>query len=219
MDTKYQKFIQIMSDYCRGYLEDTGGYNYRLGHHLRVADTLYRICISQELPGIQEKIVVIAGLFHDTGRVYLLRAHKNQNLQYNKEELALQEIHEKMSQRVVVDLLSNKLNREEINLVNKVIGNEPFSDNWSLEKKALYDADCLDELGVNNLFRMFTYSVVAKRDIYGTIKYWFEIDRDKKIQKAKTLFTNFARKEAFRRIRLQDNLMRELENSGFKCTF
>lgn len=216
MNTKYQKFIQIMSDYCSGYLEDTGGYNYRLGHQLRVADTLHRICMSQELLGIQEKIVVIAGLFHDVGRIYLLRVHKNKNLQYNKKELALQNKHEEMSQLAVVDLLSNKLNGEEINLINKVIENKPYSDNWSLEKKALYDADCLDELGVNNLFRMFTYSVVAKRDIYNTIKYWFEVDRDKKIQKAKTLFTNFARKEAVRRIRLQDKLMKELENSGFK---
>lgn len=212
---KYQKFVKIMTGYCQGFNEETGGGNYRLAHQLRVAENAYRICLSGEIPNVDEKIVVIAGLLHDVGRVAILKQNGSKTLIYNNDELKKQEAHEVVGQETIKSLLKNELTDKEIDLVCEAIIKVDSHNTRSSNNKVLYDADTLDELGTLNIFRMFTYSGITNRSLQETLKYWFEVDREKKLSKISLFFTKFAKKEAKRRINLQDKVMIELQNSGY----
>lgn len=213
---KYQKYIEIMSQYCDGYDEETGGHNYRLYHQLRAAYAGYRICKSNEFPEANEKIVVIGGLFHDVGRIAVLKENNTTTLKFDRAELDKQKGHENVSKKVLTELLKDELTEEEINLVCKAIDKPESHEDRTLENKILYDADYLDELGSLNLFRMFTYSGISKRSLVDTVNYWFETDRDVKLSKLEKCFSDFAKNEGKRRIELQDLIMNELKNDGFQ---
>ena len=211
---KYQKFIDIMIGYCDGFDEETGGHNYRLHHQLRVAESVYRICRSGELKNVDEKIAVIAGLFHDVGRIHILKNNNTKTLKFERKELDKHRGHLEVSKTVALDLLKNEFSQAEL---TKLCDAMTEGDNPSKtpESKILHDADFIDELGVLNLFRMFSYSGIINRSMGETVRYWFNIDRAVKLSKMEKCFTKFARKEAKRRIQLQDKIMHELENNGF----
>src|SRR3989344_2120167 len=213
---KYQKVIEIMTKYCDGYDEETGGHNYRLYHQLRVAETGYRICQSEEVKEANEKIVVIGGLFHDIGRIAILKENNTKTLKYEQLELDKQKGHEEASKIVLTELLAEELSLPEIEEVCLAIHKPEDHFDRTSENKILFDADFLDELGALNLFRMFTYSGITKRSLKDTLYYWFDTDRDLKLAKTDKCFTNFAKSEAKRRIDLQDQITKELKNGGFK---
>lgn len=216
LGNNYQKFINIMKNYCEGYHEETGGKNYRLHHQIRVAEAVYRIYSSGELKMVNEKIAVIGGLFHDIGRIAILKKNNSNILKFNPDDLLKQEIHEEVSRVVIKDLLGGEITKTEIDQI--CISLELPEDNSKIsdEQKVIYDADALDELGALNLFRMFVYSGISNRDLHETARYWFDVDRNKKIAKVQTLFTAFAKKEAIRRIHLQDKVIKQLMNFGFQ---
>lgn len=213
---KYSKFIEIMVGYCDGFDEETGGHNYRLYHQLRVADAAYQIFKSGEFADANEKIVVIGGLFHDIGRIYILKQNDSKTLKFDRKELDKQKGHEELSKQVISEILKNDLTTQEIEKVCSAIDRSSDHYNRTAENKILYDADFLDELGVLNLFRMFTYSGTRGRTIEETVKYWFEVDKKLKMSKIDKCFTNYAKDEALRRIALQDKIMLELQNGGFE---
>lgn len=212
---KYRPFIDIMTRYCEGYDEETGGSNYRLHHQTRVARNAYIILQSYPNKKVREKIVVIGGLFHDIGRIYLLKSNNKKTLRFANQELQSQKGHEDLSKQVIQELLHELLNVEDVNQVCEAINRPKQHQKRTLENKFLYDADFLDELGTLNIFRMFTYSGIMNRSLPDTIKYWFYVDRKSKLDKLNKCFTDFAKKEGMRRILLQDKIMHELNSSGF----
>lgn len=213
---KYQRFISLMINYCQGFDEETGGKDYRLYHQLRVACVAYRLSRQYKANKVNEKIVVIGGLFHDVGRIHILKQNNSKVLRFKRKELDKHKQHDKLSKKVLSGLLKEELTNKEIGQVNEAINKSLEHHLRSIENKILYDADFLDELGVLNLFRMFTYSGIINRSISDTVDYWFNTDREIKISKIEKCFTDVAKKEAKRRVLLQDRIMMELKNNGFK---
>lgn len=204
-----------MKTYCDGFDEETGGHNYRLLHQLRVAYTAYQIAKEGEFSDVNEKILIIGGLFHDIGRIYLLKENNSKILKFHRSELDKQKDHVGVGKLILTELLKNELTMDEIDRVCNAIHKPNDHQDRTTENKILYDADFLDELGVLNLFRMFTYSGIIGRSIVDTMNYWFHTDKEVKLSKIEKCFTEFTKLEAKRRINLQDKIMRELQNNGF----
>ncbi|MCL4367100.1 HD domain-containing protein [Patescibacteria group bacterium] len=212
---RYNDYIKIMRNYCQGFDEQAGGKNYRLYHQLRVAEAALKILKSGELSEASEKIVVLASLFHDIGKIAILKENNTNIFMYDEESMAKQKEHEAVGQKVLAELLSGLLTTQEITQIQQAIDSNVSDQERTPESKILSDADYLDELGVLNVYRMVTFAQFAHRDIQDTIRYWFEVDRTAKLAKVKNCYTPLAKREAQRRIKLQDRIMREMQNSGF----
>lgn len=199
---KYTKFVQIMKNYCRGYDEETGGKNYRMYHQLRVAQTVYWLDPTAHH-------AIIAALFHDVGRIAILKKNSKKILMYaDKEE---QRDHEFTSVEVITEILKDLLTIEEFDIVGNIILGADSPDT-----KVFQDADNLDELGAQGIGRLFAYSEHIGRDLEDTVDYWFNTDRLKKLDKVPDYHSAVASKEALRRINLQDDLLDQLRNAGFE---
>lgn len=86
-----------------------------------------------------------------------------------------------------------------------------ISGDGSPESKLLQDADNLDEVGLINIWKMFTYSGLNKVSIKDTADYYFKAERQRQLKKIKSEI-NFpeAKKIGIERLQKTDEFLRAL---------
>ena len=172
--------VEILKSLFGDSYEQAGGQGHRFFHSIRVA----RNCLELQeklLEKISHKnILVVAALFHDIGKVS--RVESEGYLDGSQEADVLKGKHD--SFQTVLPLLrqyiGEKYSIKELELMSNYI-----SGNDSKESQLLQDADNLDEVGLVNVWKMFTYGGLNKVSIEDTIEYYLEEDRDRLIKKIK----------------------------------
>lgn len=173
--------VRILKSLFENTYEQAGGRGHRFFHSLRVAG----ICLElqQKLLGKSrnEKFLVLAALFHDIGKAPRVEAggrldgRLKADMFYGRHNII----------QVVYPLLyhhlSSKYPPKKLALVSAYI-----SGNGSLESQLLQDADNLDEMGLVNIWKMFTYSGLNKVSIIDTVDYYFKEDRPRLIEKIRS---------------------------------
>ena len=192
---KYNKYIEYVNNAFKNSFERAGGENYRFYHSLNVANTALQIAKSLNLTEKQIDIIVLAGLFHDIGKIE--RIQKNGLLEGSRryETENNLERHENVSARMVYDILKNDFSIDTIDTIASIIQDD-MQDN--ILANVLHDADNISELGYTNICRLFTYNY--NRSIEYTTDYYINEDKKKKEAKLPTLHFDISRQIAQERL-------------------
>lgn len=205
---KYQEYIKIIKEAFANSYESAGGQEFRFFHLINVASICLDLANKTGISEGEKENLVIAALFHDiakSGRIqdsgFLDGSHN-----YEKENNAAS--HESKSSEITEEILKDKSNKD-IEIIKRTIANH---DNpCSLLEKILHDADELSEMGVMNLWKMFTYSSYKKRNLADTINYWFNADKNRHLEKTKNLCLEDSRIEAKKRIEEVDMAIKNIK--------
>ncbi len=180
------------------------GKNYRYFHPLRVLK-LARELIETE--GIQDRVdndcIFLLALFHDIGRnTELVKKHGLDPEKHDENNIALFEeyvygyLDDPETKRRLADIVTD-FSKKQYQL---------------LESKAVRDADNLDEIGILNFWRMAVYAGKHKRDLQETIEFYFNVDRQDKIQKMeKELLLKASKTTAKKRLQEMDEIVEEFK--------
>ena len=167
------------------------------GHVARVLELACRF--AEGYSGVDYEVLQLAALLHDVGRVSGAENHAARSAQIARAILRLAGYPEERAERVVEAIVSHSYSH----------GRRAES----LEAMILSDADKVDALGAIGLVRVFMYSGTLGRDLEGSLDHI----RGKILKLPQLLYTEEARREAERRVRLVveflENLERELELS------
>lgn len=205
---RYKKYFEDVKKLFAGTYESAGGQEFRFFHSVNVANITAFIAEKSEVSDEDKEIAVIAAIFHDVAKYLWTQEGGFLDASHVYEKENDLESHEQRSARLVKSFISDSLSEEKIISIQNTIANH---DNpGTLPEKILHDADELSEMGSMNIWKMSTYSVYKKRDIANAIKYWFEIDRARHLEKADNLFFQESRKEADRRIAMVDSVLGDL---------
>ena len=205
----YKNYLEGVKKLFANTYESAGGQEFRFFHSANVANIAAFIAEKSGATGEDKDVAIIAAIFHDVAKY--LRTQEGGFLDaghaYEKENNL--ESHEQHSSRLAKNFLSD-LSEKKIRLIQDTIANH--SNPTALTEKILHDADELSEMGSMNIWKMFTYSANKKRDVVNTIKYWFETDRNRHLEKVSNLFLDESKKEAKRRIKMVDSVLKDLED-------
>lgn len=209
MDQYAQYFDKIRQLFAETY-ESAGGQEFRFFHSVNVANIAAELATRAETSVEEKEIAIIAAIFHDVAKY--LRTQEGGFLDgshaYEKQENL--ENHEQQSADMVEGFLTGLLSKEKIDKVRETIANH--SNPSSVPEKILHDADELSEMGSMNIWKMFTYSAHKKRDVSNTIKYWFDTDRARHLDKVNNLLLDVSKEEAALRIKMVDEMLDNLQD-------
>ena len=184
------------------YYEVAGGKNYRYYH----LETSHKIAkkLTQELEvEVDQKVVEIAALFHDIGRVEDI-----ENGQMNPFDG--HEGHDKRGADLVSDYISEHVTSKQLKKIQNIILNH-HSNPETVEGKIIQDADNISNFGVNNLWRQFHYASDNDRNLNESLKYFWETAvKDYKAQ-IKMMNFDYSRKVAKKRLDRQKEAFKNIE--------
>jgi len=161
------------------------------GHVARVLELACRF--AKGYSGVDYEVLQLAALLHDVGRVSGAENHAARSAQVARAILKLVGYPEERVEKVVEAIVSH-----------------PYSHGRraeSLEAMILSDADKVDALGAIGLVRVFMYSGTLGRDLEGSLDHI----RSKVLKLPQLLYTEGARREAERRVRLVVEFLESLE--------
>jgi putative nucleotidyltransferase with HDIG domain len=190
--------------------ESAGGQGFRFFHSVNVANIAAFIAERTKASSEDKEVAVIAAIFHDVAKYLRIQEGGFLDASHIYEKANTLESHEQQSAQLVRDLLKDSLSEEKIISVQNTIAHH--NNPSTLSEKILHDADELSEMGLMNIWKMFTYSAYKKRDIANTIEYWFETDRTRHLEKTSNLFLDESKKEAERRIVMVDSALENLRD-------
>lgn len=205
----YGPFLATLSDLFAPTWERAGGTAFRYHHSVQVAHLCRRLATEFEIQPDEMDCLILAALFHDVAKhrraVYkgLLRASHAEEKQFGYGT------HEGQSAKMASELLVKHRSPEQIASVADIIRNHPRPT--QLLECILHDADELSEMGYMNLWKMFTYSQGAGRDVADTLRYWQQEDRTRQMSKVNILSLSQSKKMAATRISEIDAIAERLQ--------
>ncbi|MBU4502366.1 MAG: HD domain-containing protein [Nanoarchaeota archaeon] len=203
---KYKKEIGILKNIFGEATEMAGGKGHRFFHQLRVAHYCEGLAHKFNLNDERRNILVLSALFHDIGKAPRIR--EDGTLDGSQKADEKQGSH--MDRDHVLDLLNKYLcNLHNENVLNKMA--DIISSQESEESKILCDADILDEVGLVNVWKMFTFGGAFKVNIEETIEYYFDEDRPRLLKKSEEiLHFDYSKELAKQRIQKTDDMLNAL---------
>ncbi len=145
---------------------------------------------------VDRELLIIATLLHDIGR-FAYRANKVN--------------HALISAEIAENILKCLgYPKDRIDLVKEIIKSHSYSLNItpkSIEAKILSDADKLDALGAIGIARVFIHSARINRSLKEALNHF----KEKIVKLPNLLYTEVARKEAMRRVRVILEFIKNLE--------
>lgn len=161
--------------------EGAGSKGHRYYHSLRVAQNTLLIAEKAKLE--ITKNLIVATLFHDIGKAE--RVDSNGFLDGSREadekmgDHNSQELVKKMIDKYLSDIYNEGDKKEVVEFICS-------KDN--IYSKLISDADNLDEVGLINVWKIFTYSGYKKVSIKDTVDYFFNNDLPRLTQKIEDYF-------------------------------
>ena len=208
---KYKKYFDLIKKIFIETHENAGGSEFRYFHSINVANISNYLANKNKLSTIDKEIVIVASLFHDISK------HKRVTTDGFLDGSKIYEIsnklkpHELESAEMASNFIKNDFLEEIVSKIKNTIVNH--SNPSTIYEKVLHDADELSEMGVMNLWKMFTYSSYKKRNIADTVKYWNEEDKIRHMDKVNSLFLNESKKEGLKRIKEVDKIINNLSRA------
>ncbi len=206
---QYKKYIENIRVLFIDTYESAGGQGFRFFHSVNVANISAFIAEKHGAKEEDKRVAVIAAIFHDVAKYTRKQDGGFLDASHNYEKENNLESHEQQSARMVKDFLIGDISEAEILSIQNTISNH--GNPKTLPEKILYDSDELSEMGSMNIWKMYTYSANKKRNVSATLQYWFETDKDRHMEKAKSLFLIESREEAKIRIEEVDSEMKKLK--------
>jgi len=166
---KEKDYLKVAKNIFRPITEYGGGLGYRFEHSCRVLSYAKMIVLVQELKNqkINVQAVYIAALFHDIGD--LVRLDKNKFMDYQGGPDINIEVE---GARLLPKYIGKITDSKTMNRAQELIAMHFDYSSKDIENWIIQDADNLDELGLLNLWRMFTYSSAVKRSLNKTLEFW-----------------------------------------------
>ena len=191
---------QKIIDHCKNYLhesffnitEDSGGYNYRIEHSLRVYETVRFFLERIKTEKFSASQILIGALFHDLGKK---SAINNGKIDYAHSASLNDTDYAKF---YVQEALQNMVSQECIDNINMIICSlkKPNCN----EVKLICDADNLDEYGIKVLWRSIGFAYHSKNDFKQVFTFWKE-HKSKAQAKINSFYFDFTRDIAQKRLR------------------
>lgn len=188
--------------------EDAGGAGHRYYHSVRVAHNCENLSLYEHIEN--PRLLVLAGLFHDIGKSQ--RIEQNGFLDGRQEADVTKGNHEDYAlvRSLLEQHLANLHSAQDLDIIASYISN-----NDSKESKLLKDADNLDEVGLVNVWKMFTYGGLKKVSIKDTVDYYFEEDKLRLQEKVNTLMHfDISKQIANERMQKVDEFLRQLDKES-----
>ena len=161
--------------------EASGGKQYRFYHSQNVAYLANIIAHNLNLSKEDRDIVITTALLHDIGKTD--NRFKNVGLDgFEEIEQKFDIDHDDIGAKLVEMLLIPlSFDKKVINIIANTIRNKDSSDD--IYSKIIFDADNMAELGEIEIFRTFYYNSIADRTLLETISYWFDCNKQIKLNK------------------------------------
>jgi putative nucleotidyltransferase with HDIG domain len=194
---KLDEFIKIAEEAMLKHRRVEGGYGYEFYHGLRVMKLSKEIAESEELrmEKINEKCLLVGALFHDVGKAMDSDNHAEAGVEFTKKNL------------------SHLLDEHELAVVSEIIRQHCQKRKETVEARIVSDADCIDHVGVMDVWRMFHYSAFERRSPTYTIR-WFSKNKEWLMDHIKKVSFEVSRKEMRERIKIELKLMKEFEREA-----
>ena len=202
----YKKEIEVLKGIFGESIEKAGGKGHRFFHQLRVAQLCGELAEKYGLSEDEKNVLILAALYHDIGKA--TRIKEDGTLDGSQKADEKQGDH---TNREHVFALLNKYLGElhDTNTLGRVA--DAISDRGSELFQMISDADNLDEVGLVNVWKMFTFGGAFNVDIEETIDYYFDEDRPRLLQKSEdVLFFDHSKELAKRRIQKVDDMLNNL---------
>ncbi len=164
------------------------------GHVARVLELACRF--AEGFSGVDYEVLQLATLLHDVGRVSGAENHAARSAQIARALLELAGYPKDRIEKVVEVILSHSYSHGQ--------------RAESLEAKILSDADKVDALGAIGLVRVFMYSGTLGREFESSLDHV----KSKILKLPQLLYTEEARREAEKRVRLVVKFLESLEEEG-----
>lgn len=200
---KLHKYTEIIKTLFAGSHEKAGGQEFRYFHCVNVANICKLLAEEIKLSAEDKETVMLAAIFHDVA--------KSKNIEDDgfldgSQEKTLN--HEEEGALMVADLVRDDFSAERIKQIQAVITNH--KEPKELLEKVLHDADELSEMGVMNLWKMFTFAAYKNRGMNISIDYWQSTDKARHLEKMNDLCLEESKKEAQKRIDITDEIVEKL---------
>ncbi|MBU1043893.1 MAG: HD domain-containing protein [Candidatus Omnitrophica bacterium] len=203
---KYSKEISILKDIFGNSIEKAGGKGHRFYHQLRVAHYCEKLANKVELPNDKLDNLILAALFHDIGKAPRIGEDGALDGSHKADEKHGDHTDKNHVFYLLKQYLGHLHDEKSLNLVSDIISSKEME-----EYKILSDADNLDEVGLINIWKMFTYGGAFNVDIQETIDYYFNEDRPRLLEKSSTrLYYEFSKELAKKRIQRVDDVLNAL---------
>jgi putative nucleotidyltransferase with HDIG domain len=188
------EFVKIARKAMVEHLRVEGGYGYEFYHCLRVMKLSKEIAESKELKkeNLNKKCLLVGALFHDVGRVIDFDNHAKAGVEFVEKNL------------------SHLLQGQELSVVLAIIRQHCEDEKEMIEARIVSDADCIDHVGVMDVWRMFHYSAFNKQDQEHTIE-WFNENKEWLQNHLEKLIYRVSKKEMKERINSELKFMKEFE--------
>jgi len=192
----YDKYIKLF--------EKGGGQGYRYYHALRVYEIALRY-VKEENISVDINALAISCLLHDIGKINLTNGNE---LIYDIKE----EEHCNIGSKIVEDILLDlNVSIEVVKKVKNIILKHHDINSEIVEVNILQHCDDLDELGLLNVWRMFSYSNQEKRSSNHTVEYWHSVKIEVLEKIEKNFSIKFFKDLAIKRFHKCDNFINEFE--------
>lgn len=192
MSEKVKAAEQIATRFMGDRYRADGGMTYTLGHGLRVMRLCGRIADSPELAGAQidRESMFIAAIFHDVGRELDFENHCESGGEFVAKELA-----------GVLDGAQLEKTASMVKFHNRPV---------NVETQIIHDADLIDRIGANFVWRAIHHSAHHRQDPRSTLE-WYERDKDQwESDYEDWAIFQIAKREIRRRIDFMDSFFEEM---------
>lgn len=193
--------LKLFQDINYNTEDEKDGKNYRYFHPLRVFNLAKEIIAIENISNqIDVDLILLLALFHDIGRNEKLILENNLDREKHDENNIL------LFREYVYPLIKDE---KKIKRLTEIVFDFSNKQCHDLESKVVRDADNLDEIGILNLWRTAVYAGKHSQDPQEALNYYFNIDRQDKIQKMdRKLFLSSSKVIAKKRLREMDKAMK-----------
>jgi len=199
----YNKEIEIIKNIFLNSYEKAGGKGHRFYHLVRVAHNVIKISETIKISPEEKDILVLAALYHDIGKASRIKEDGYLDGSQKADLAHGNHTDEALITELLVKYLIELHSKEKLSKIAQVI-----SSKESDLSKVLSDSDNLDEVGLVNVWKMFTFGGGYKVDIKDTVEYYFNHDRERLISKVdKEMFFDISKQIAKKRIQLVDDTL------------
>lgn len=164
IEEELQGLKERLKEEFSGYSEIAGGKNYRYQH---LETTHKHVCKFEERLDVEvdKKVLEIAALFHDIGRVKDIEDGEMDPFEGN-------EGHAEYGAEIVGEYISDFVSEQQLEKIKLVIENH-HSEASTIEGKIVQDADKVSNFGVFNLWRQIHYSAQHDRTLEESLRYFW----------------------------------------------
>lgn len=177
----HDKTISLIKEMFKDSFEPAGGKQFRVYHSQNVAYLANIIANNLELNQKDIDIIITTTLLHDIGKTDI--RFKNIGLGgFKGIEKELNIDHDEIGAEFAKNLLKELSFDEDITeiIINAIKNRETSEDIYS---KIIFDADNMAELGKIQIYRTFYYHSFANQTMQEAIEYWFDFNREAKLNK------------------------------------